>query len=57
MLFYLMHTLDEYLLIYIFMQPEVDFGLKLVGGDMMAIPGLYQFIQVIFVPLSLYGFG
>lgn len=57
MLFYLMHTLNEYLLIYIFMQPEVDFGLKLVGGDMMAIPGLYQFIQVIFVPLSVYGFG
>lgn len=57
MLFYLMHTLDEYLLIYIFMQPEVDFGLKLVGGDMMAIPGWYQFIQVIFVPLSVYGFG
>ncbi|KAH9735145.1 Synaptotagmin-3 [Citrus sinensis] len=26
-------------------KPEVDFGLKLVGGDMMAIPGLYQFIQ------------
>ncbi|KAJ4704905.1 synaptotagmin-3 [Melia azedarach] len=26
-------------------KPDVDFGLKLVGGDIMAIPGLYQFIQ------------
>lgn len=27
-------------------QPQVDFGLKVMGGDLMAIPGLYQFIQV-----------
>ncbi|CAI0426851.1 unnamed protein product [Linum tenue] len=26
-------------------KPSVDFGLKLLGGDVMAIPGLYQFIQ------------
>ncbi|KAL6336338.1 hypothetical protein AAG906_014508 [Vitis piasezkii] len=26
-------------------KPHVDFGLKLLGGDIMAIPGLYQFIQ------------
>ncbi|WOL04274.1 synaptotagmin-3 isoform X1 [Canna indica] len=26
-------------------KPQVDFGLKLLGGDIMAIPGLYQFIQ------------
>lgn len=28
------------------MQPHVDFGLKLLGVDIMAIPGLYRFIQV-----------
>ncbi|XP_026660959.2 synaptotagmin-3-like isoform X2 [Phoenix dactylifera] len=26
-------------------KPRVDFGLKLLGGDIMAIPGLYRFIQ------------
>lgn len=26
-------------------KPHVDFGLKLLGGDLMAIPGLYQFVQ------------
>ncbi|KAK3033732.1 hypothetical protein RJ639_034507 [Escallonia herrerae] len=26
-------------------KPLVDFGLKLMGGDLMAIPGLYQFVQ------------
>ncbi|KVH90476.1 hypothetical protein Ccrd_007511 [Cynara cardunculus var. scolymus] len=26
-------------------KPEVDFGLKVMGGDLMAIPGLYHFIQ------------
>ncbi|KAM7531731.1 hypothetical protein LguiB_035141 [Lonicera macranthoides] len=26
-------------------KPQVDFGLKVMGGDLMAIPGLYQFIQ------------
>ncbi|KAH7513199.1 hypothetical protein FEM48_Zijuj12G0171100 [Ziziphus jujuba var. spinosa] len=26
-------------------QPYVDFGLKVLGGDIMAIPGLYQFVQ------------
>ncbi|XP_076937669.1 synaptotagmin-3-like [Bidens hawaiensis] len=26
-------------------KPDVDFGLKVMGGDIMAIPGLYQFIQ------------
>lgn len=24
----------------------MDFGLKLLGGDLMAIPGLYGFVQV-----------
>lgn len=28
------------------LQPYVDFGLKIWGGDLMAIPGLYRFIQV-----------
>nr|XP_043613796.1 synaptotagmin-3-like [Erigeron canadensis] len=26
-------------------KPEVDFGLKVMGGDLMAIPGLYHFVQ------------
>ncbi|XP_059667637.1 synaptotagmin-3-like [Cornus florida] len=26
-------------------KPHVDFGLKVLGGDVMAIPGLYQFVQ------------
>lgn len=28
------------------LQPHVDFGLKLLGADLMAIPGLYVFVQV-----------
>jgi Ca2+-dependent lipid-binding protein len=27
-------------------QPHVDFGLKLIGADLMSIPGLYRFVQV-----------
>lgn len=30
------------------LQPHVDFGLKLLGADVMAIPGLYRFVQVRF---------
>ncbi|KAL0760409.1 hypothetical protein Bca101_076559 [Brassica carinata] len=26
-------------------KPQVDFGLKLLGADVMAIPGLYRFVQ------------
>ncbi|KAL6270701.1 hypothetical protein ACE6H2_027612 [Prunus campanulata] len=26
-------------------QPYVDFGLKLIGADLMSIPGLYRFVQ------------
>eukprot|EP00250_Pteridium_aquilinum_P006946 c16764_g1_i2 orf=140-1756(+) len=26
-------------------KPHIDFGLKLLGGDLMAIPGLYGFVQ------------
>uniref|UniRef100_A0A0C9RPX0 TSA: Wollemia nobilis Ref_Wollemi_Transcript_28284_2185 transcribed RNA sequence n=1 Tax=Wollemia nobilis TaxID=56998 RepID=A0A0C9RPX0_9CONI len=28
-------------------KPHVDFGLKLLGGDLMAIPGLYRMVQEI----------
>ncbi|OWM80412.1 hypothetical protein CDL15_Pgr019692 [Punica granatum] len=28
-------------------KPHVDFGLKLVGADLMSIPGLYRFVQEI----------
>lgn len=30
----------------IYLQPHVDFGLKLLGADAMSIPGLYRFVQV-----------
>lgn len=29
-----------------YMQPHVDFGFRLLGGDVMAIPGFYQYVQV-----------
>lgn len=28
-------------------KPHVDFGMKILGGDIMSIPGLYQFVQVL----------
>jgi Ca2+-dependent lipid-binding protein len=34
-------------------KPYVDFGLKVLGGDLMAIPGLYGFVQVGNLSLSL----
>lgn len=46
-----------------YVQPHLDFGLNLLGGDIMAIPGLYQYILVhsllylsLFLSLS-HGFG
>jgi len=33
-------------MLFTFLQPHVDFGLKLLGADLMAIPGLYGFVQV-----------
>ncbi|RWW40387.1 hypothetical protein BHE74_00054216 [Ensete ventricosum] len=27
------------------LQPHVDFGLKLLGADVMSVPGLYRFVQ------------
>ncbi len=32
------------------LHPYVDFGLKLLGGDLMAIPRVYGFVQVFFCP-------
>ncbi|CAA2991259.1 synaptotagmin-3-like isoform X1 [Olea europaea subsp. europaea] len=29
----------------LFVQPHIDFGIKVLGGDIMSIPGLYQYIQ------------
>lgn len=29
----------------VLMQPHVDFGLKLLGADLMSIPGLYRVVQ------------
>lgn len=29
------------------LQPHVDFGIKVSGGDIMSIPGLYRFVQVL----------
>lgn len=26
-------------------KPHIDFGMKILGGDVMSIPGLYQFVQ------------
>jgi Ca2+-dependent lipid-binding protein len=37
-------TTDKYI---IYVQPCIDFGLNLLGGDIMAIPGLYQYVQVL----------
>ncbi|KAM7273323.1 hypothetical protein ACFE04_027987 [Oxalis oulophora] len=28
------------------LQPHVDFGLKVIGADVMSIPGLYRFVQL-----------
>ncbi|XWS59669.1 hypothetical protein CRYUN_Cryun08bG0141600 [Craigia yunnanensis] len=28
-------------------KPQVDFGLKLLGGDIMSITGLYQYLQML----------
>ena len=30
-----------------YVQPHVDFGMKILGGDIMSIPGLYRFVQVL----------
>lgn len=41
---YLMYFSDKYVL---YVQPHLDFGLNLLGGDVMAIPGVYQYVQVL----------
>jgi hypothetical protein len=33
-------------MLFTFLQPHVDFGLKLLGADLMAMPGLFGFAQV-----------
>lgn len=33
-------------------KPHIDFGMKILGGDVMSIPGLYQFVQVLLGKLS-----
>ena len=40
----LMYFSDKYVL---YLQPHLDFGLNLLGGDVMAIPGVYQYVQVL----------
>lgn len=29
------------------LQPKIDFGLQIMGGDIMSIPGVYQILQVL----------
>ncbi|KAK8659837.1 hypothetical protein V6N13_030029 [Hibiscus sabdariffa] len=29
----------------IFLQPEIDFGMSVLGGDVMSLPGLYHLVQ------------
>ena len=41
---YLMYFSDKYVL---YVQPHLDLGLNLLGGDVMAIPGVYQYVQVL----------
>lgn len=38
----------SYFFFFLNSQPHVDFGLKLLGADAMAIPGLYRFVQVLY---------
>ncbi|KAK3000621.1 hypothetical protein RJ639_020713 [Escallonia herrerae] len=33
-------------------KPHIDFGVKVLGGDIMSIPGLYQFVQSMFYSLK-----
>jgi len=38
------------------LHPYVDFGLKLLGGDLMAIPRVYGFVQVLNISFCLWDF-
>lgn len=49
-LFSFLFSLLSYLIM--ILQPHVDFGLKLLGADAMAIPGLYRFVQVVFLTFT-----
>ena len=35
------------IIVYVYVQPHIDFGMKVSGGDIMSVPGLYRFVQVI----------
>ena len=37
----------EKVMAYFNLQPHLDFGLKILGGDVMAIPGIYCYVQVL----------
>lgn len=41
-------TFGNICFICLFSQPHVDFGIKLGGADLMSIPGLYGFVQVLY---------
>ena len=32
--------------LFYFLKPHIDFGMKVLGGDLMSIPGLYRLVQV-----------
>ncbi|KAK4392160.1 Synaptotagmin-3 [Sesamum angolense] len=40
----LLHSLD---ILSARLQPKIDFGLRVMGGDIMSIPGLYQLVQTV----------
>jgi hypothetical protein len=47
----------SYIIIFLFLiilQPHVDFGLKLLGADLMSIPGLYRVVQVQYLTFYFY---
>ncbi|KAL0426406.1 UNVERIFIED_CONTAM: Synaptotagmin-3 [Sesamum latifolium] len=46
----LLYSLD---ILFARLQPKIDFGLRVMGGDIMSIPGLYQLVQVPFRTFSL----
>ncbi|KAK8636381.1 hypothetical protein V6N13_124127 [Hibiscus sabdariffa] len=29
-------------------KPEIDFGMNVLGGDVMSLPGLYHLVQVLY---------
>lgn len=39
--------IDRIVIDLIYPQPYIDFGMEILGGDIMSIPGLYRFVQVL----------